>query len=190
MTQVDVHCRPCEFPGCSKHPHYAFEGDKARFCASHKEPGMVDVKHKRCHKTGCRVSGKCGVSETYCSETTIAVAVDVAVDVGFLGHTIGLRNSIPMHERYHCCGQCITSPKAMWEPLPLPPVPRACEQHDLVAELSIFQECVRRRQVLVCRVSLERPSTGERRMGWDGWAGDHNLRAKVVRPVQNVHAPC
>ncbi|CAN0409305.1 unnamed protein product, partial [Ectocarpus sp. 8 AP-2014] len=38
----------CEFLGCSKHPHYAFEGDKARFCASHKEPGMVDVKHKRC----------------------------------------------------------------------------------------------------------------------------------------------
>lgn len=55
FLQVDVHCRPCEFENCSKHPHYAFEGDKARFCATHKEVGMVDVKHKRCHTTGCRV---------------------------------------------------------------------------------------------------------------------------------------
>lgn len=55
-SKVDVHCRPCEYENCNKHPHYAFEGDKARFCASHKEAGMVDVKHKRCHTTGCRVS--------------------------------------------------------------------------------------------------------------------------------------
>ncbi|CAN0055949.1 unnamed protein product, partial [Discosporangium mesarthrocarpum] len=50
---VDVHCRPCEEENCYKHPHYAFEGGKARFCARHKMPGMVDVKHKRCYIQGC-----------------------------------------------------------------------------------------------------------------------------------------
>lgn len=42
---VDVRHRRCEHPTCTKQPNYALEGERARFCAVHRLPGMIDVKH-------------------------------------------------------------------------------------------------------------------------------------------------
>lgn len=38
----------CEGLGCFKHPSFAQEGCKARMCATHKAPGMINVKKMRC----------------------------------------------------------------------------------------------------------------------------------------------
>ena len=44
----------CEREGCSIRSFFNVAGStKARFCASHKEPGMMDVKNKRCEQEGC-----------------------------------------------------------------------------------------------------------------------------------------
>ena len=44
----------CEFDGCDKQPTYTEKGAKrARFCCTHKQPTMVDVKNKRCEFDGC-----------------------------------------------------------------------------------------------------------------------------------------
>ena len=46
----------CGEPGCKKFPTYNLEGSEhGNFCARHKQPGMVDVKNKRCaHAGGCK----------------------------------------------------------------------------------------------------------------------------------------
>ena len=57
----------CAHPDCSRQPYYNFEGQaKALYCAQHKEPDMVDVKHKRCktplcdtHVTNTKYRGHC-----------------------------------------------------------------------------------------------------------------------------------
>ena len=38
----------CKHPGCAKGPSFNVYGEKARFCMTHKEDGMVNVKNKRC----------------------------------------------------------------------------------------------------------------------------------------------
>ena len=52
----------CEFDGCEKIPNYNFKGEtKARFCASHKEDGMLDIKHKMCEFDGCETRANFGL---------------------------------------------------------------------------------------------------------------------------------
>lgn len=36
----------CEFVSCHKQPNYGYEGERARFCSTHKLATMVDVKHR------------------------------------------------------------------------------------------------------------------------------------------------
>ena len=44
----------CEREGCSIRSFFNVAGStKARFCANHKEPGMVNVVSKRCEREGC-----------------------------------------------------------------------------------------------------------------------------------------
>ena len=45
----------CNEPGCRKQPSYGNEDGIARYCATHKKPGMVDVVNKRCQEPGCRI---------------------------------------------------------------------------------------------------------------------------------------
>jgi len=40
--------RSCKEDGCEKRASYGTINEKAEYCATHKEEGMVDVKHKRC----------------------------------------------------------------------------------------------------------------------------------------------
>lgn len=56
---------------CGKSAIYNIRGEKqARFCAEHKEPNMVDVKHKTCETDGCGTLvtyGFLGKSVSHCS---------------------------------------------------------------------------------------------------------------------------
>jgi len=38
---------------CNKRASFNIRGEKARFCAEHRSPDMVDVKHKICEEDGC-----------------------------------------------------------------------------------------------------------------------------------------
>jgi len=40
----------CEVRGCKKNKNFGFPGKRARFCLSHKEKGMINVKCNRCEK--------------------------------------------------------------------------------------------------------------------------------------------
>ena len=49
----------CRYPNCKITPNYNIEGEtKALYCSTHKEDGMVDVRHSRCIQTGCNVIPK------------------------------------------------------------------------------------------------------------------------------------
>ena len=44
----------CKHAGCTKQPIFNTLGQKERlYCAAHKLPGMVNVKHKVCQHDGC-----------------------------------------------------------------------------------------------------------------------------------------
>ena len=44
----------CIHKGCTVlNPLFDYKGGKGRYCVTHKEPDMVDVKHKRCEQDGC-----------------------------------------------------------------------------------------------------------------------------------------
>ena len=45
----------CQKEGCDiSHPVFNYEGQKkGKYCSEHKEPGMINVVHKRCEKDGC-----------------------------------------------------------------------------------------------------------------------------------------
>lgn len=62
----------CKYEGCAKYSSFNFEDEKgAKFCAAHKEKGMVDIKSKRCKETGCRKGPAFnieGQKPEYCSE--------------------------------------------------------------------------------------------------------------------------
>ncbi|CAM9932423.1 unnamed protein product, partial [Ectocarpus sp. 12 AP-2014] len=47
---------------CLKHRMYAFPGEKAQFCSSHKMPGMVDVHNKRCEAEDCQKHPTYGIA--------------------------------------------------------------------------------------------------------------------------------
>ena len=57
--------------GCNKIPNYNIPGRKnGRFCSKHKEPNMVDVKHKTCTETGCNTYAYYGFlskGKTHCA---------------------------------------------------------------------------------------------------------------------------
>ena len=62
----------CKYDGCAvKNAVYAKPGEKiAKYCASHKEPGMIDIKNKRCDFEGCTTRpyyGKPGMCPSHCS---------------------------------------------------------------------------------------------------------------------------
>jgi len=40
----------CLNPNCSREPSFNFFGLTAKYCSYHKEPGMIDVKHRKCEK--------------------------------------------------------------------------------------------------------------------------------------------
>jgi hypothetical protein len=51
---MDVKNKKCEEDGCTKQPAFNTKGEsKGRFCADHKQDGMVDVKTKQCEQFGC-----------------------------------------------------------------------------------------------------------------------------------------
>ena len=45
----------CKYKGCPvKNAVFAKPGEKiAKYCATHKEPGMIDIKNKKCKFEGC-----------------------------------------------------------------------------------------------------------------------------------------
>lgn len=45
-------CRP-QAEGCKKYRVYGFDGKPAVCCATHKKPGMVDVRSSRCEFDKC-----------------------------------------------------------------------------------------------------------------------------------------
>lgn len=52
----------CQNNRCCKRAYFNFEGEtKAIYCSEHKEPNMVDIKHKRCKHSGCNTRAWCGI---------------------------------------------------------------------------------------------------------------------------------
>ena len=47
--------RKCKRDGCNKHPIYGTKGESAEYCSTHKTSVMVDVCHKFCEFTGCKL---------------------------------------------------------------------------------------------------------------------------------------
>lgn len=50
---INVTRRKCQGSGCTRQSTFANEGERAKFCSSHREEGMVDVKNVRCKSSGC-----------------------------------------------------------------------------------------------------------------------------------------
>jgi hypothetical protein len=46
----------CKYPECSKQRSFGFIGGKTTFCITHKEEGMVNLKHSRCKEQGCKLT--------------------------------------------------------------------------------------------------------------------------------------
>jgi hypothetical protein len=51
---INVKNKRCNFIGCTKQPIFDVEGGMGKFCAKHKEIGMVDIRHNRCEFQGCK----------------------------------------------------------------------------------------------------------------------------------------
>ena len=51
------HNRKCEHPGCTTHPSFGYEGERATRCAQHRRDGMIGVAfaHRWCGVDGCQV---------------------------------------------------------------------------------------------------------------------------------------
>lgn len=62
----------CIADGCNTYACYNLEGEtRAKFCKSHAEPGMIDIKHKTCQHPDCETRtryGKPGRSPTHCAQ--------------------------------------------------------------------------------------------------------------------------
>ena len=72
----------CIFPNCKITPNYNIEGEtKALYCSTHKEDGMVDVRHSRCLHKRCKTRANYNIEgETkgvYCSTHKLDGMVDV-----------------------------------------------------------------------------------------------------------------
>ena len=51
---VDIQHRHCQHAGCTKIPHFNYEGhNKTLYCKVHALSGMVDIQHRRCQHVGC-----------------------------------------------------------------------------------------------------------------------------------------
>lgn len=72
--------RRCDFYECTRQPTYGMDGQQAKFCSSHKEEGMIDVKNCRCKHPGCTRQpnyGHEGGRAKYCSSHKLAEMVNV-----------------------------------------------------------------------------------------------------------------
>jgi hypothetical protein len=74
--------RKCNHPDCKTHPTYNNPGEtKALYCAEHRKPGMVDVKHKTCNHPDCKkhpTYNNLGETKAlYCAEHRKSGMVDV-----------------------------------------------------------------------------------------------------------------
>lgn len=72
-------CR-CEYYECTRQPTYGMDGHQAKFCSSHKEEGMVDVKNCRCKHPGCTRQpnyGHEGGRAKYCSSHKMSDMINV-----------------------------------------------------------------------------------------------------------------
>jgi plastocyanin len=70
----------CIHEGCKKCPIYNLEGQKAKYCFTHKLEGMVNVKSTRCIHDGCKTRPNFnleGQKATYCSIHKLEGMVDV-----------------------------------------------------------------------------------------------------------------
>lgn len=70
----------CEYYECTRQPTYGMDGQRAKFCSSHKEDGMIDVKNCRCKHPGCTRQpnyGHEGGRAKYCSSHKLAKMVNV-----------------------------------------------------------------------------------------------------------------
>ena len=71
----------CNYSGCKiKNAVYDISGGKGRFCNEHKEPGMIDVKNKRCEFDGCDVQPTYDISGgkgRFCNEHKEPGMIDV-----------------------------------------------------------------------------------------------------------------
>jgi hypothetical protein len=56
--------RKCKIDGCNKHPSYGLKGGVAEYCRSHKAVEMVDVCHKFCEFTDCKLRASISNAET------------------------------------------------------------------------------------------------------------------------------
>ena len=55
----------CPRDGCGKEPSFGKPGSRtAQYCALHAEPGMVNVRGKRCEHPGCSTRPAFGVPYT------------------------------------------------------------------------------------------------------------------------------
>ncbi|CAM9339554.1 unnamed protein product [Choristocarpus tenellus] len=52
-SRVKAGKKRCEMPQCQLAASFGVEGAQAKFCGSHKVPGMVNVTHRRCDNPGC-----------------------------------------------------------------------------------------------------------------------------------------
>ena len=50
---TDVKSFKCIHEGCKKIPTFNHEGEKALYCATHRQSGMIDVKNFKCIHEGC-----------------------------------------------------------------------------------------------------------------------------------------
>ena len=63
--------KKCKEDGCSKHPVFGNEGEKAQYCSKHKKSGMVNVVSKQCKEDGCSTRstfGNEGEKAQYCGK--------------------------------------------------------------------------------------------------------------------------
>mmetsp|Transcript_26013 Transcript_26013/g.34120 ORF Transcript_26013/g.34120 Transcript_26013/m.34120 type:complete len:252 (-) Transcript_26013:128-883(-) len=70
----------CEEISCSKHPAFAFPGERPRFCKEHSFLGMIDVINRRCEHEECikhRVFAFEGESPRFCKVHSQPGMVDV-----------------------------------------------------------------------------------------------------------------
>ena len=59
---VNLRGKRCEAPGCRRHPLYGHEGQRRRFCKSHREAGMVYKVGSNCQDPGCTRPARFGAT--------------------------------------------------------------------------------------------------------------------------------
>ena len=70
----------CEYVDCQKQANFAFDGNKALYCATHRLEKMVNVTQKRCEHNGCKKQpyfAYHGNKASYCVTHRLAGMVDV-----------------------------------------------------------------------------------------------------------------